>query len=344
MENFLKQPSKEDLRQLASQIISMDKTCIKISYTLDDLIFAFLLFKLGKLTAISFTSDDCEIKLTTEASGRFIEMGEKQNFIGANSYTSIIPASIDDTLPILAGITSRSVLERRKYTDVELEILNDLTKFGVILEKNLKIPNYKNLPLFFSLLLSFDPYIPDISGNRENAVKALKEINIAETDRLDEIEEAKLNSLIYKIISNILKINPKITRDDIIADRAFYLEYDSLELTFALIYFLDLKGVGDIFQFVMTPNYAETLIAKFREEVGKGFYINNVNETRNYYLVETNLKSPTLVQLILLQTGKIKKNKPVYVKTEDGIYTSRIQVNNLKEGLNKIENLDKNNI
>ena len=344
MENFLKQPNKETLRQLASQIINTETTCIKISYTLDDLIFAFLLSKLGKLTAVSFTSDDCEIKLIAEPSGKFVEIEGKRNFIGANSFTSMIPASTDDILPILAGITSSTVLERRKYTDVEAEILNDLTKFGVVLEKNLKIPNYKNLPLFFSLLLSFDPYIPEISGNRENAIKALREINISETDRLDEIEETKLNSLIYKIISNILKINPKITREDIITDRAFYLEYDSLELSFALLYFLDLKGVGDIFQFVVSPNYAETLITKFREEVGKGFYINNVNEARNYYLVETNLKSPTLVQLILLQTGKIKRNKPVYIKTEDGIYTSRFQVNNLKEGLNKIEDLDKNNI
>jgi len=344
MESFLRQPTKEELRQLASQIINLDKTCIKISYTLDDLLFAFLLFKLGKLTAISFTSDDCEVKLVTDISGKFIEIGGKQNYIGTNSFTAMIPASIDDTLPILAGITSSTILERRKYSEIELEILNDLTKFGVLLEKNLKIPNYKNLPLFFSLLLSFDPYIPDISGNRENAIKALKEINIAETDRLDEIDEAKLNSLVYKIISNILKINPKITREDIITDRAFYLEYDSLELAFALIYFLDLKGVGDIFQFVMTPNYAELLITKFREEVGKGFYVGNVTESRNFYLVETNLRSPTLVQLILLQSGKIKRNKPVYIKTEDGIFTSRFQVNNLKEGLNKIENIDKNNI
>ena len=344
MESFLRQPTKEELRQLASQIINLEKTCIKISYNIDDLIFAFLLFKLGKLTAVSFASDDCEIKLITDASGKFIEIGGKRYYIGANSFTAMIPASIDDTLPILAGITGSTILERRKYSDIELEILNDLMKFGVLLEKNLKIPNYKNLPLFFSLLLSFDPYIPDISGNRENAIKTLKEINIAETDRLDEIDEAKLNSLVYKIISNILKINPKITREDIITDRAFYLEYDSLELAFALIYFLDLKGVGDIFQFVMSPNYAELLITKFREEVGKGFYVGSVTETRNFYLVETNLKSPTLVQLILLQSGKIKRNKPVYIKTEDGIYTSRFQVNNLKEGLNKIENIDKNNI
>lgn len=344
MENFLKPLNKEELRQLTSQLISMDKTCLKISYTLDDLIFAFLLFKLGKQTTVSFTSDECEIKLINNTSGKFIEIEGKQNFIGTNSFTSMIPVSVDDTLPILAGITSSTILERRKYSDVETEILNDLTKFGVTLERNLKIPNYKNLPLFFSLLLSFDPYIPDISGNRENSIKALKEINIAETDRLDDIEETKLNSLVYKIISSLLKINPKITRDDIITDRAFYLEYDSLELAFTLIYFLDLKGVGDIFQFVMTPNYAETLISKFREEVGRGFYINNINETSNYYLVETNLKSPTLVQLILLQSGKIKKNKPVFLKTENGIYTSRFQVNNLKEGLNKIENLSKNNI
>lgn len=344
MENFLKQPSKEELREIASQLINMDKTCVKLSYTLDDLIFSFLLFKYGKQIGTSFSSDDCEVKLITSTSGKFIDIQGKQTFIGLNSFTSILPVSIDDTLPIMAGITSSTILERRKYTDLEIDVLNDLTNFGATLEKNLKIPNYKNLPLFFSLLLSFDPYIPDVTGYRENAIKMLKEINIAETDRLEDVEEAKLNSLVYKIVSNILKVNPKITREEIIVDRAYYLEYDSLELAFALIYFLDIKGIGDIFQFVISPNYAETLIHKFREDLGRGFRINNISETTNYYLVETDLKSPTLVQLILLQTGRIKRAKPVLVKSDSGVFTSRFQINTLKEGLNKVENLSKGSV
>ncbi|BFI76206.1 single-stranded DNA exonuclease [Sulfurisphaera ohwakuensis] len=337
MENFLKEPNKEELRELNSKILTKEWTCIKASFKPEDLIFSFLTFKYGKVNAISFSSDDCEIQLITNNSGKFISIEGKHYYLGLNSFVSIFPLSIDDILPIISGITVSTIIERRNYSDFEIDILNDLIKLGVIVEENLKIPNYKSLPLFFSLMLSFDPYIPDITGNRENSIKMLKEINIQETDKLEDIDETKLNSLIYKIISSELKINPKFSREQIITKRAYYLEYDSLELAFALIYFLDLKGNGDIFQFVISPNYAETLIYKFREELSKGFYIKDVNETANYYIVESNLKSPTLIQLILLQSGKIKRNKPVAIKNEEGVFTSRLQVPSLKEGLVKIE-------
>ncbi|QIW25050.1 single-stranded DNA exonuclease [Sulfolobus sp. S-194] len=337
MENFLKEPNKEELRELTSKILTKEWACIKASFKPEDLIFSFLIFKYGKVNAISFSSDNCEIQLITNNSGKFISIEGKQYYLGLNSFVSIFPLSIDDILPIISGITVSTIIERRNYSDFETEILNDLIKLGVVLEENLKIPNYKSLPLFFSLMLSFDPYIPDITGNRENSIKMLKEINIQETDKLEDIDETKLNSLIYKIISSELKINPKFSREQIITKRAYYLEYDSLELAFALIYFLDLKGNGDLFQFVISPNYAETLIYKFREELSKGFYIKDVSETASYYIVESNLKSPTLIQLILLQNGKIKRNKPVAIKNDEGVFTSRLQVPSLKEGLVKIE-------
>ncbi|BFH72664.1 hypothetical protein SJAV_06080 [Sulfurisphaera javensis] len=345
MENFLKEPNKDELRQLASRILSESETCIRISYTPDDLIFAFLVLKYGKQNSISFTSNECKIELITNDAGKIIKINNQQFYIGRNAFTSIFPVSTDDVLPILAGITTSMILERRNYTELELDIINnDLVKLGVITEKNLKIPNYKSLPLFFSLMLSFDPYIPEVTGNRENSIKMLKEINISETDRLEDIDEAKLNSLVYKIISNTLKINPRFSRENLITDRAYYLEYDSLELALSLIYFLDLKGSGDLFQFTISPNYAETIIYKFRDELSKGFFIKNVEETNNYYIVETNLKSPLLIQLILLQMNKIKRNKPIIIKLPEGFFTSRTQVLKIKEGLNKVEDLNKGNL
>jgi hypothetical protein len=339
MENYLKEPSKEDLRNLISEILILDHICVKAHYNVDELIFSFLLAKYAKGDfSLSFTLDNCNVKLNATSQGKSISFKGREYFIGWSAFSSIFPISVDDIIPILTGIFSSLEIERRGLTEFERNIINDMVNLGVIIEKNLKLPNYKNLPLFFSITTSIDPYIPEMSGNREVTIKNLKEIGINETDKLEEIDEKKTNTLIFKLITNILKINQKFTRDDLVTDRVYYLEYDSLELALASLYFLDVKGIGDIFQLVITPNYAELLTSKYREEIGKGFKIGNIVEKGSYVIVESDLKSPLLLHLILLQQGKARKDKPVYVKSNDGVYTSRyFNPTSLKEGLIKVE-------
>ena len=339
MENYLKEQTPD--KQIASEIISSSK-CIKVPYNPDAIIFSFLVSKYSSEEFSLTFKEECPVKLSITPTGRVIKMFGREYNIGNNSFSSIFPISVDDLIPILAGMFSSIVLERRQMTEYESNVVSQMEKFGVTVEKNVKIPNYKNLPLFSSLTMSIDPYIPGISGNREEAIKALKEIGISETDRLEDLDEAKINTLLMKIASIVMKFNPRFDRNDLITDRVYYMEYDTLELAFSVLYFLDLKGVGDLFQLVYTPNYAETLVTKFRNEMVKGFKINGINETSQYYLVDSTLKSPILLQLIFLQQGRVRRDKPIYVKLEDGVYTSRYFLDLGKEGLVKVDTVINN--
>ncbi|AAY79596.1 hypothetical protein [Sulfolobus acidocaldarius] len=343
MESFLNEPSKEELRNLVSEIISYPKPlCVKSSYTIDSLIASFLLGKYAHSSFMLTFNSECPVKLEQNSNGdRLIKFKDKTYFLGSTSFSSIFPLSSEDLLPMIIGIVSSLIVERRELTNVEKSVIEDMKNLGVSVEKNLKIPNYKNLPLFFSLTISFDPYIPGMSGNREGTIKALKEIGINETERLEEINETKLNTLLYKITNSVIKVNPKFSRNDLITDRILYMDYDSLELAFSAMYFLDLKGVGELFQVVMTPSYSETLITRFRDEMARGYRVDSIVDFSRYYLISTDLKSPLLAYIIYSQQGKVKRDKPVVLKNGEIMYTSRyFMPYSSKEGLIKVENKD----
>ena len=339
MENYLKEPNPD--KQITSEIIASKVRCIKAPYNPDAIIFSFLISKYANSEGDEFALSirgECPVKLEIAPSGRVITIFDKQYNIGQTSFSSLFPISVDDLIPILAGMFSSLVLERRPLTEYERNVLSQMENLGVSVEKNIKIPNYKHLPLFSSLTMSIDPYIPDMTGNREDTIKALDELGIEATDKLEDLDEAKLNTLMMRIASSVMKVNPKFDRTDLITDRVYYMEYDTLELAFTTLYFLDVRGIGDLFQLVYTPNYAETLITKFRDDMAKGFKINGLTETTQYYVVDSTLRSPILLQLIFIQQGRVRRDKPIFIKTQEGLFTSRyFYVNSGKEGLIRVE-------
>lgn len=337
MESFIKTPRLEDAKKFLQTIDKKKEICIKVLYEPDSIIFASLLLKYTEnIAGISFSSN-CEIELRNEQSGKKIRVFNNEFFIGNSSFTSLLPITTEDILPILAGITADTILQRRNYSNWEIEVFKGMENLNVKIEKNLKIPAYHDLPLFMSLMESLDPYIPEITGNRENAVKTVNELGVNELTKLHELSDSQLNTLLFKIISLILKINPKVTRDDIITDRVTYLNYDSLELALALIYFLDTVGSKILVEFSLNPGISGTLIEKFRERIMKGFDVKIVEENKRYYVVESELKSPKLLQLILLQKQSIRKDKLIVVKDDNKLYTSRFFIDSTEEGLIKID-------
>ncbi len=339
MENFIKEPNLEEAKKLIESINKGESICIKIPYDIDAVISSSLILKyMEKSSAISFSSNDCELEfIKKDDGGKYIRFKNTEVFIGNSSFSSVIPITTEDILPILTGISSSAVLERRNFTDWEISVMKNSENLGVNIEKNLKIPSYHDAPIFLSLIESFDPYIPTITGNRENSISLIREIGIDELSKLTELNEGTLNTLIFKIVSLIMKINPKVTRDDIITNRIFYLDYDSLELAFTFIYFLDNLGVKILIDFALNPTIARILINKFREIISKGFSISSVREDKKFFIVESNLKSPVLLQLILLQEQKVRKDKPIVIKDGNKMLTSRYFINSEKEGLIEVE-------
>ncbi|BDC19732.1 single-stranded DNA exonuclease [Acidianus sp. HS-5] len=338
MENFIKEPTLEEAKKLIESINKEESICIKIPYNVDAILSASLILKyMEKSSAISFSSTNCELEFIQNNGGKSIRFKNTEVFIGNSSFSSVIPITTDDILPILTGISSDAILERRNFTDWEVSVMKNSENLGVTIEKNLKIPSYHNAPIFLSLIESFDPYIPTITGNRENSISLINEIGIDELSKLTELNEGTLNTLIFKVVSLIMKINPKVTRDDIITDRVFYLDYDSLELAFSFIYFLDNLGSKILVDFALNPPIARILINKFREIISKGFSIGAINEDKKFFIVDSNLKSPTLLQIILLQEQKIRKDKPIAIKDGNKLLSSRYFINTEKEGLIEVE-------
>lgn len=337
MESFIKTPHPEEAKKLIQTINRKEELCIRIPYDPDSIIFASLLLKYTEnIGGISFTGD-CQIQLKNESSGKTIKIFNNEIFIGNSSFTSLLPISIEDILPILSGIMSDCILQKRNFSEWELELFKNMENLDIKLEKNLKIPGYQELPLFMSLMESFDPYIPEITGNRENSIKTITELGVNELTKLNELSETQLNTLLFKITSSIMKINPKISRDEIIVDRVSYLNYDSLELGLATIYFLDTIGSKILTQFCISPSLGSILVEKFRENIMKGFDVKLQEETKKYYVIESDFKSPKLLQLILFQKQNIKKDKPIVIKQNEKLYTSRFFIDRGDEGLIEID-------
>lgn len=340
MEAFLKDNDVENAKKVLVSIMGKDFACVKTRYAPDPLIASFLLAKNSKGDiAITFSDTaNCDIELRDLRGDRYIVYGGN-NIIHLydTSFSSLFPLSLDDLIPILAGIFSSVVLERRPLTDYEKTVLQNAQNLGVLIEKGLKVPSYKALPAFISLILSLDPFIPGITGNREGTIKMIKELDIDETTPIVEMKEEKLNSLIYRIVSSIINYNPKFSRDDLITDRVFYLEFDTLELAFATLYFFDIKGSSSLFQLVSSPSYAENMILTFREKLSKGFSVGDVVEDKEGYIVKSTLDSPLLTQLILLQLQKVKKDKKIFLDINGEIFTSRYFLLGENEGLIKVD-------
>ncbi|WP_338600085.1 single-stranded DNA exonuclease [Sulfolobus tengchongensis] len=346
MEVFLGEPNNQEIREVVRNLYLKDYLCISTYYSLEPLLFSYIISKnIKNAFMISYQSEECEIQLKFDANGKWIidNKNKKRYFLGQNSYCSYLSINTDDILPIVSCILTSMTIDRRSLSEWELSMLKELEKFGLFFEKNLRIPGYKHLPLFLSLMFSLDPYIPNITGNRENTLNLIKEINANEISKLEDLNENQLNTLLFKIISAIVKENPKFTRDDIIADRIFYLDYDLLELTFALIYSFDTIGSTELMQLGLSSSYAEILINRFRQTFSKGFSVNLVDTKQTYYIIEvTNFNSPLLAQLILLQLQKIRRDKIIVLKERDKLYTSRYFLPQLKkEGLIQIDDRTK---
>lgn len=345
MEVFLGEPNNQEIREVVRNVYSKDNLCLSAYYSIEPILFSFIISKNTKNSfTLSFIPEECETQIRLDANGKWIIDNKKKYFLGQNSFCSYLPITAEDVLPIVSCIITSTILDRRSLSEWELETIREMEKFDMTIEKNLKIPAYKTLPAFLSLMFSLDPYIPGISGNRENAISLIREVNASEISKLEDLNESQLNTLLFRIISTIVKENPKFTRDDIITDRFFYLDYDILELAFSLIYSFDTIGSNEILQFVLSSSYAEALISRFRQTLSKGFSINSIENKQSYYIVETsNLTSPLLAQIILLQLQKIRRDKMIVIRDNDRLFTSRFFIPSVKkEGLIKIDDRVKN--
>jgi len=257
--------------------------------------------------------------------------------LGKSAFSSLVRPDERTHLAALLGIHAASLFDRRQFTHLEEARLNSVAStWGAIVEEGPKLPNYKNLPLFTSLTFSFDPYLPGISGNRPGAEAVLKELKIDLTASLENLTEGQKNSLFYRLVLTAQKHNPNFSNLDLFGKRVFVRDVDLLELTFASMYVLDVSGSGYLYQLVEDGSFAEVIISVFREEMAKGFKIEEVTERSDAIVVKTNLRSPLLVRQILAQAGKVKADKTVAVSLEGVTYTSRAFVNSPSEGLIKI--------
>ncbi len=337
MESFIKDPNPEEGLKLIESLYNEKSLCVKIPYTPDSIIFSSLIMKyFNGDFAISFSSD-CEVQLIQNEQGKWISRKDKQVFLGNSAFSSILPLSKEDLLPILSGIFTSTFLERRKNTEWENSIIEKAKTMGTTVEKNIKIPAYNELPLFLSLMLSFDPYLPQITGNRENSINFIKELGVNETTKLSELNETQLNTFLYKIMTIAIKLNPRISRDDIITDRIFYLNYDLLEISLALTYFMDIVGSKYLIQYSLNPSIIGIFIDKFRENIAKGFKLDIIDNKGKYYIIESDLKSPTLISIILQQIEKNKINKAIVIKDNNIYITSRYFLSSEEEGLVKVD-------
>ncbi|MEM0173336.1 MAG: single-stranded DNA exonuclease [Sulfolobaceae archaeon] len=336
METFLN-PNAEISKKLLEKFSSLKSNCLKVNYDLDSLLFAYIISKEFKDSFyITFTSN-CPNQLLKKDNNKILIIEGNEINIGRNSFCTLLPITTENFLGVLVGIMYSSIFERRQFTEEERSIINNSKNYGIVVENSIKLINYKELPVFLSLILTIDPYIVGVSGNKASALSIIRELNISETAKLEELDEPKLNSLLYRIVSNILKYNPKFTREDLFSERIFYERYDILELAIALAYSLDIIGSSEIFKFIYYNKYIDIIIDGYRKDLSKDFEIKEFEDKGSYYVVSSELRSPLLLSLILKQMGKIKSEKPIYIKIDNELYTTRYFMKSQKEGLIKIE-------
>ena len=274
--------------------------------------------------------------LARNREGNSVTFNKTTYYIGKSSFTSLLEPSKEDAVPYLNGIMFSMTYDRRNPSELEGKRLEALKSIGVEGETGPKFLSYRDLPLFTSLTITVDPYIPEVSGNRNGTEGVLKELKIDLTSKFVELTDAQKNSLLYRLIVSIQKVNPSITSSDIITERYFIDGIDSLELAYASMLALDLIGSPTIYELVVNPSFAKSLISLYREEMGKGFYLGEVTEKGNTIYVATNLRSPLIVRQVLIQTGKLKGEKVVVVKNGERAFTSRFFMKGEKEGLTTV--------
>ena len=324
--------------QTLTEEITKSVRCIRANYDIDSLVFSFILSKRAQVPlAVSFSKDsDCELILARNREGNSLAFNKTTYYIGRTSFTSILEPAKDDIVPYAVAILFSLVYERRGPSELEAKRVEALKGFGLESENGPKLLGYHELPLFTSLTITIDPYIPEVSGNRNGAEGVLKELKIDLTSKFDELSDAQRNSLLYRIAVSMQRFNPNVTSSDIIAERYFVDGMDLLELTYASMLALDLIGASAIYEFIANPSFSRALISLYREEMGKGFSLGEVSEKGNAIYVSTNLKSPLLVRQILVQGGKLKGDKTVIIKNGDRAYTSRFFMDSDKEGLIRV--------
>jgi len=100
---------------------------------------------------------------------------------------------------------------------------------------------------------------------------------------------------------------------------------------------MDTIGSKYLIQFSLNPSIIGILIDKFRENIAKGFKINVIDNKGKYYIVDSELKSPTLMSILLQQIEKNKITKTIVIKDNDRYFTSRYFLSSEEEGLIKID-------
>jgi len=340
MENFLTDPDYEVIRRNVIGLTQNENLKICLPFELDSIIFSGLLMKYSSGNAyLSFSSTEgCDLLLRNEASGRWIEFPNiGKYFLGKTSFSSLFSLSVNDILPILTGMMASAIQERRQLTETEKKMVESSQSLGVSVENSFKIPNYKQLPLFVSIMLSIDPYLPELTGNRENSIKLVKELGENETSKLEELNETQRNTLAFRMLASMSKYR-QATSEDIIVSRIFLMEYDILEMAFASLLSLDFHGPNRILEMVFNPSFAETMIDEFRSHAMKGFFF-DIRDEKNVYKVETNLKSPQLAHLIALQQKG--KSKPVVIVDGGKMFSTKFFFPQLKSnGLMRIDNVN----
>lgn len=99
------------------------------------------------------------------------------------------------------------------------KITEDLVKSGIIgIERGLKIFGRTYKPIHKALAYSFDPFLPGITGNEENAIKILKSSKIeykignvykTVSDLKRDEERELISNIIIKAVTEGKRINPK---------------------------------------------------------------------------------------------------------------------------------------
>ena len=195
-------------------------------------------------------------------------------------------------------------MEGRKLTAWEDKLLEAAEGLGAIVEVGPKIFSYKFLPLVEAIHFTVDPYIPTLTGKAEGVRGMLRSLGIGEDSTLEKLNEKELNALINAISVEASKFRRKFSREEMLSKRVFFLDFDTLELAYSLVYSYDLWGVGAIYEFATRPSFAQRIVRYFRNAISQGFDLYVTRREDGSIEVSSNIRSKELAKMLAAQIAK----------------------------------------
>ncbi|BBD73948.1 hypothetical protein HS1genome_2337 [Sulfodiicoccus acidiphilus] len=321
MENFIAPTQEEQAREAISHLKNVELVKLSIPYDPDAMTFSFLVSKLVKRTSISWRGTEGDVILRKGERKTIMISGTVYD-IGRSSFSSLVPVSFEDVEAQLAAFSASWMIERREATQWELKIVRGMEKGGVKVEKGLRLPAYNDIPLYSSILMSVNPLLMSISGNREASLKLVKEVGGDETTYLRDLSEERLKRLVEKL--------SQFTNEQLISTRIFVNEKDVMELGLGLLYFFDVEGSTVPFRIVHVSGYSRYLISRYRRELVGGFQL-ECRKEGGTLVVKTGLRSPLFAEVACPEKGE-----QVLLETPSGLFSSRYFLEFEGEGLVRV--------